>query len=139
MDTTPHYRKRIARDRHGDPVGRGLDPSFVNAITRTVLCYHHLTRTRLAVDDDPDFLFSSPQYAVASAVEKASTLVSKVMYPIPGQWGTTWIDQVGVGEHTTVMWQRETLVYAVFANSGVSSATWLVDLFYPKKAVILGS
>ena len=87
----------------------------------------------LLVTESP-FVYSTPRQAVASAVKTASTLISKVMAPMPGQLGTIWIDQGGDGEHTTAMWQRGKLVYSVFANYGLSPATTVVGSLYPGDA-----
>ncbi len=84
----------------------------------------------LLVTESP-LVYSTPRQAVASAVKTASTLISKVMAPMPGQLGTIWIDQGGDGEHTTAMWQRGKLVYSVFANYGLSPATTVVGSLYP--------
>jgi len=82
----------------------------------------------------PSFAPNTVRQAEAAAVGMARTLISKVMAPMPGQLGTIVIDQGGDGHHTTAMWQRGTLVYSVFANYGVSSATTVVGSLYPKDA-----
>lgn len=64
------------------------------------------------------------------AVGTAQSLISKVMAPMPGQTGTIAI-AMGDGMHTTTMWQRGRIVYSVFANYGLSSATTVVSSLYP--------
>jgi len=68
---------------------------------------------------------------VAAAVTTARLVVSKVRSPMPGQFGTIAIDVGGDGIHTTARWQRGRIVYSVFANYGVSSATTVVGSLYP--------
>ncbi len=68
---------------------------------------------------------------VAAAVTTARLVVDKVRAPMPGQFGTIAIDVGGDGIHTTARWQRGRIVYSVFANYGVSSATTVVGSLYP--------
>jgi hypothetical protein len=67
---------------------------------------------------------------VQVAVGTAKALIPKVLAAMPGQTGTIAI-AMGDGMHTTAMWQRGRLVYSVFANYGLSSATTVVGSLYP--------
>jgi hypothetical protein len=67
---------------------------------------------------------------VQVAVGTAKALIPKVLAAMPGQTGTIAI-AMGDGMHTTAMWQRGRLVYSVFANYGLSSATTVVSSLYP--------
>jgi len=68
--------------------------------------------------------------AAKEASQIARTFTTKIMSPMPGQRGTIAIAQ-GDGDHTTAMWQRGRIVYSVFANYGLSSATTVVGSLYP--------
>lgn len=68
---------------------------------------------------------------VRVAVRTAKALIPKVTAPMPGQTGTIAIAMGGDGMHTTAMWQRGRIVYSVFANYGLSSATTVVGSLYP--------
>ena len=65
------------------------------------------------------------------AVTWARSLISKVMAPMPGQFGTISVNPAG---GVWVKWQRGRIVYAVYEPYGLSPATTVVGSLYPYAA-----
>ncbi len=76
----------------------------------------------------------APKTGLIAADKEASqiarSLIGKIMAPMPGQRGPIAI-AMGDGDHTNAQWQRGRIVYSVFANYGLSSATTVVGSLFP--------